>query len=377
MPTKAAPELPESLKGKKVALVHDWLVTYGGGERVVEEFTRLFPEAPIYTTVYDQKRLGWLFPPEKVLPSFMQQIPGATRHYTKMLSLMPKAFESFDLSGYDIVLSSSSSCAKGVITGADTLHVSYIHTPMRYAWDLYHQYIAGSNPLVRFGMKRLLPKIRQWDALTGLRVDQFIANSNTTRRRIEKIYRRPSAVIFPPIDTEFYTPGDGESEDFYLILSRFVHYKRIDLAIQACNKLGRKLVIIGDGGERKHLHAIAGPTIEFTGIIDNETCLDYYRRCRAFLFPGLEDFGMTPVEAMACGKPVIAYGKGGALDSVVEGLSGHFFPEQNVESMVRGIEEFEEMSFSPAEIRRYAEGFSKERFRREVGEVIVGAYGER
>lgn len=370
------PIKPENLQNMKVAIVHDWLTTYGGGDRVVYEFTKLFPEAPIYTTVFNRKNLGHLFPPEKVRTSFMQKIPGATTHYTKMLSLMPRAFEEFDLSEYDLVLSSSSACAKGVITRADTLHVSYVHTPMRYAWDLYQEYLRSVNPLVRAVMRRTMPKIRQWDALTGLRVDAFLANSHTTRRRIEKVYRRGAEVIHPPIDTEFYTPSGREPEDFYLLLSRFVPYKRVDIAIEACNRLGKKLVIIGDGGQKKQLQAMAGPTIEFTGFLDNEGCRDYYRRCRAFLFPGFEDFGMTPVEAMACGRPVIAYGKGGALDSVVPDKTGLFFQEQSGEALAEAILSFEKQEFDSTAIRTYAEGFSKERFREQITDFIAAQYAE-
>jgi glycosyltransferase involved in cell wall biosynthesis len=373
---KSEDSVAEKLQGKKVAIVHDWLTTFGGAERVVHEFTKIFPDAPIYTSVYNEKNIARIFPPEKVRTSFMQKIPGAAKLYTKLLHLMPRAFEEFDLSDYDIVLSSSSSCAKGVLTRADTLHVSYVHTPMRYAWDLYQEYLRSSNIIVRVAMKRIMPKIRQWDALTGLRVDAFMANSHTTRQRIRKIYRRDAEVIFPPIDTDFYRPNGREPEDFYLVLSRFVPYKRIDIAIEACNKLGRRLVIIGDGGERKKLQAMAGPTIEFKGFLDNESCRDYYQRCRAFLFPGFEDFGMTPVETMACGRPVIAYGKGGVLDSVVPDKTGLFFPEQSGDSLAEAILDFEKREFDSAEIRRHAEGYSKESFRRQVAGFIAARYEE-
>ncbi|MBI9102600.1 MAG: glycosyltransferase [Spirochaetales bacterium] len=362
-------DLPETLKHKKVAIVHDWLTVYGGAERVVEEFCKIFPDAPIYTTVYNRKNMESIFPPEKVKTSYMQRIPGSQKLYTKMLHLMPRAFESFDLSEYDLVLSSSSSCAKGVLTTAETKHVSYIHTPMRYAWDLYHEYMRSSGTITRMAMRNILPKIREWDALTGLRVDSFLANSSITAKRVEKVYRRKAKVIFPPVNTGFFGEADlsqNEMGDYYFLLSRFVPYKRIDLAIQACNKLGRKLIIAGDGGQRKELKAMAGPTIEFTGRLgDNET-RKYYQNSRAFLFPGYEDFGITPVEAMSCGIPVIAYGKGGALDSVIHGKTGVYFPEQTVESLIEGIEEFESSSFNREEIKVHATTFSPERFRGEI-----------
>ena len=355
----------------KTAIVHEWLTTYGGSERVVEEFCRIFPDAPIYTTVYNEKNMGKIFPKEKVVTSFMQKIPGSSRYYTKMLSMMPRAFESFDLGGYDLVLSSSSSCAKGVLTRAGTLHVSYVHTPMRYAWDLYHEYMASAGFITRTAMRRILPKIRQWDALTALRVDHFLANSTETQHRIKKIYRRNADVIHPPVNTDFFTPGSEEAEDFYLVLSRFVPYKRIDIAIEACNKLKRKLVIIGDGSQKARLESMAGPTVTFTGRLNDMETREYYRKCRAFLFPGLEDFGITPVEAMACGKPIIAYGKGGALDTVVPGKTGLLFSEQSAESLGKAMLEFEQTEFDPAVIRTHAEGFSADRFRDQIYQFIT------
>jgi len=365
MPIENIP-LPDNLKGLRVALIHEWLTVYGGSERVVEEFTHIFPQAPIYTTVYNRKNMQNIFPPERVIPSYLQKIPGSTRFYTKMLSLMPRAFESFDLAAYDLVLSSSHSCAKGVLTGADTFHASYLHTPMRYAWDLYHEYIRSSGFITRTAMKSLLFSIRQWDALSGLRPDFLMANSNMTRRRIEKVYRRGSTVVYPPVNTEHFIPSGKEPEDFYLVLSRFIPYKRVDLAIKACNRLKRKLIVIGEGSEGEALKALAGPTVSFTGWLGDEETLDYYKRCRAFLFPGYEDFGITPVEAMACGRPVIAYGKGGVLDTVIPGQTGILFSDQTEEDLTQAILEFEKTNFDDPFIRRHAENFSAARFRQEI-----------
>lgn len=363
--------IPDSLRRLKVAIVHDWLTNYGGAERVVEEFASLFPDAPIYTTVYNKRRLSSHFPPERVNTSFMQKIPGGIRHYQKLLSLMPKAFESFDLSGFDLVLSSSSSCAKGVITPIDTHHVSYVHTPMRYAWDMTHHYLQSSGRLSRVAMNYLLHRIRQWDALSALRVDRLVANSTTTQRRIEKTYRRTSEVVFPPVNTDHFTPDGSTSGDYYLLLGRMVSYKRMDLAVRACTTMGRRLIVIGEGSEMGRLSAMAGSTVEFTGRLDDAEILTYYRGCRALLFPGYEDFGITPVEAMACGRPVIAYGRGGILDTVVPGKSGILFSEQTVDAVVGGIEEFEATSWDPDAIRTEAERFSAQRFREEVIQLLV------
>jgi glycosyltransferase involved in cell wall biosynthesis len=346
----------------KVAIIHEWLTIYGGSERVVEQILKIYPEADIYTSVYNEKNMGHIFPKDKVTTSFMQKIPFSAKYYTKMLHLMPRAFESFDLTGYDLVISSSTSCAKGVITTAETKHISYVHTPMRYAWDLYHDYINNSGFITRTAMKLILPKIRQWDVLSSFRVDKFIANSSIVQKRINKVYRRDSEVIYPPVSTDFFTPNGNPPEDFYLLLSRFIPYKRIDLAIEACNRLQKRLVIIGGGPQEKYLKTIAGPTIEFTGRLNDNETKDYYQRCKAFLFPGYEDFGITPVEAQACGRPVIAYGKGGAIDTVVNEVTGVFFPEQTIDSLCEAINKFEKMKFDSTAIRKHAEKFSNEQF---------------
>lgn len=369
----------DELANLKVAIAHDWLITYGGGERVVEEFAKLFPQAPIFTTVYDKKKLGHIFPAERVIPSFMQRIPGSRTQHRKMLSLMPRAFEEFDFSAYDLVISSSSSCAKGILTPASTLHVSYIHSPMRYAWDLYPEYLSSVGMLMGWGMRRLMPRIRQWDALSGMRVDSFLANSREVASRIYKTYRREAAVLHPPIITDFFTPGSKPDNpgNYYLILSRFIPYKRIDLAIEACKRLGRRLVVVGSGPQEKELKRLSGPTVEFTGQLSDEEIRELYRNCRAFIFPGFEDFGMTPVEAQACGRPVIAYGKGGALDSVIPGDTGLFFDEQTVDSLIGGITALENMEWNPDSIRKHALGFSRDEFIRKLKGFLVESFGEK
>lgn len=369
---------------KKIAIVHDWLTTFGGGERVVALWMKYFPEAPLYTSVYDKKSLGSIFPSDKVITSNLQRLPGVLRYYRKLLSWMPQAFENFDLDDYDIVLSSSSSCAKGVLTPASTFHVSYIHSPMRYAWDLYHEYLQSSNALTRFAMKRMMPKIRLWDLSTANRVDLFLCNSHEVARRIKKVYKRDATVIHPPIETEFFTPADpkkgitkgADLGERYLILTRLIPYKRVDLAVKACTKASKPLDVVGSGSELKYLRSIAGPTIRFRGFLSEEEIRESYRGCKAMLFPGFEDFGMTPLETQACGRPVLAYGKGGALETVKEGVSGLFFQEQTTEAVLAAMEDFEGRDWDPRQIRLHAEGFSRKNHLNSLTEAISAGYTE-
>ena len=356
----------------KVAIVHDWLVNYGGAERVVEQMLALYPEADIFTLVYDRKKMASHFPPEKVHTSFIQRIPKATKLYTKLLQFMPKAFESFDFSGYDLVLSSSSSCAKGIITPPMVPYVAYIHSPMRYAWDLYYDYMRTSGALTRFFMKLWIPALRQWDFISSQRIDTIVSNSSYIARRIKKFWNRESTVINPPVDIERLSCNGKEPEDFYVAFSRFVPYKRLDLAIQACGELGKKLVVIGGGSQEAELKALASryKDITFTGRIGDSEVTDYLQRCRALIFCAEEDFGIIPVEAQACGRPVIAFGKGGALETVVDGKTGVFFEEQTVESLKAAISRFESMEFSAEKIVAHAQKFSNERFRNELKATI-------
>ena len=362
----------------KVAIVHDWLVNYGGGERVVEQMLALYPDADIYTLVYDKKKMASHFPPEKVHTSFLQKFPRATKLYTKFLKFMPKAFESFDLSGYDLVLASSSSCAKGVITAPMVPYLAYIHTPMRYAWDLYFDYLKRSGLLTRFFMKRWIPGIRQWDYLSSQRIDTVVCNSRYIARRIQKFWRREASVIHPPVDTERLSPNGKPSEDFYVVFSRFVSYKRNDIAIRACGELGRTLIVIGSGSEEKHLKSLAASyntvSITFTGRLPDEKVADYLQRCKALIFCAEEDFGIIPVEAQACGRPVIAYGKGGALETVIDGQTGIFFDRQDSDSLKKALLRFEGLAaqgtFDAQRITSHAQQFSAARFRAELQERI-------
>ncbi len=359
----------------KIAIIHDWLTNMGGAERVILAFHDIFPDAPIYTTVYNPDKLPEEFRKMDIRTSFIQKFPKAKTKYNMYLPFMPTAFEQFDLSEYDVVLSSSSSCAKGVITRPDTLHICYCHTPMRYAWDFYNEYKESAPKWQKRFIPYLMNYIRMWDRLSADRVDYFIANSNAVAKRIKKYYRKDSVVINPPVNAEFYNPID-EDGDYFLIVSRLVEYKRIDIAVEAFNDLGLPLIIIGDGPEKEKLQKMAKNNIKFLGRIPDEEVRKYYAKCRAFIFPGEEDFGITPLEAQASGRPVIAFGKGGVLDSVIEGVTGIFFKEQNKESLKEAIIKFKDMKFDKNAIRKHAEKFDINVFKQRIYDFVVEKYTE-
>lgn len=362
----------------KVALIHEWLTTLGGSERVVWAFHRMFPEAPVFTTVHRQDLLPAEFASLDVRPSFLQRLPGATRHYQKLLPLMPLAFEQFDLSGYDLVLSSSHACAKGVLTRPETVHVCYTHTPMRYAWDLYHSYQATVNPLMRPLSAALLSYLRQWDVLAANRVDHFVANSQEVARRINKHYRRSARVVPPPIDVERFTPvPSAKVGDHLLVVSRLVPYKRVDLAVQAANRTGMRLRVVGDGPLYAELKAMAKPNVEFVGHLSDRDVADEMARCRALVFGAFEDFGLVPLEVQASGRPVVAYGSGGALETVIDGLTGIFFKEQTVDSLVAALGRLERTELEPGVIRRHAETFGYDAFAERMHALIDEAVAVR
>lgn len=364
----------------KVAVVHDWLVTFTGAEKVLEQILNVFPSADLFAVCDHLVGSGRDFLDGRaVTTSFIQNMPLSRRYYRTYLPLMPLAIEQFDLSPYELVISSSHSVAKGVITGPNQLHISYVHTPIRYAWDLQHQYLQESGLTVgaRSWLARwILHNIRIWDTRTANGVDHFIANSRFIAKRINKTYRRHSEVIYPPVDTSKFTLGD-QREKFYLAASRLVPYKRMDVIIQAFNRIpDRTLVIIGDGPDLAKLKRLAGPNVHLLGFQADDILVSYMKSARAFLFAAEEDFGIMPVEAQACGTPVIAFGRGGALETV-RGLessspTGVFFPEQSIESVVAAIREFEgsEDRFSTREIRCHALSFSEERFRREFQDLV-------
>lgn len=361
-----------------VALVHDWLVGQGGGERVLKCFHEIWPEAPIYTLVYDEaKAPSWLRDCD-VRTTYIQSWPGGKTHHKYLLSFMPKAWEALDLTGYDLVVSSCMSCCKGVLTRPDALHVCYCHSPIRYVWDMYYKYFDGASALKRAFMPGMIHKVRMWDFEAAQRVDRFVANSDYVGKRIEKFYRRESTTIHPGVDVPEESVLEGRG-DYYLVVSRFVHYKRVDLAIEACNRLGRRLVVIGSGGEEEtRLRELAGPTVEFRGRVSDGEMAGAYAHARAFLFPGVEDFGLTPVEAQAHGCPVLAYGEGGALETVVDGETGLFFHEQSAEALAACIAKFETMGgLSAQACREHALGFSNERFKREFRAYCDSEYERR
>lgn len=361
----------------KVAIVHDWLTNMGGAERIIMLFHEMFPEAPIYTLFYNEANMPKEFKNMDIRTSYLQKLPFAKKKYQSLLSFMPKAVEQFDLSEYDLVLSSSTCCAKGVLTKSDTLHICYCNTPMRYAWDFYHEYINDKNVLVKWLIASEMKKIRIWDRISSDRVDYFIANSENVRKRIIKHYRRNSEVIFPPANTHYYTPIDS-CEDYYLIVSRLVPYKKVDLAIEVFNELGLPLIIIGGGKNLDKYRAFAKPNVKLLGRLPDDQVREYYRKCKAFVFPGEEDYGITPVEAQSCGRPVIAYGKGGALETVVNNLTGIFFYEQTSEALKDAINRFESQSdkFDKSFIRNHALKYSEQVFKEKIKGFIDKKYSE-
>ena len=350
----------------KVAIIADWLTNLGGAERTILALAKVFPHAPIYTSVFDPDRAK-PFAEKEIRTSFLQGWPLWRKHQLYS-ALRPLAFESFDLSAYDVVISSSSAEAKGVITRPETLHICFCHTPTRYYWSDTHAYgkrleFGMLNPLARIAMPRLLHRLRRWDALASRRVDRFVANSRNTGNRIRKYYRRPSDVIYPFVDTQQFVPHENPTADYLLVVSRLIPYKRVDLAVEAANRCKVRLIVAGDGPERKKLEALAGPTVTFVGRPSDAELVDLYQHCAAFLFPGEEDFGITPLEAMACGRPVIAFGRGGALETVVDGKTGIFFHEQTVDALAAAIEALQLPKLTPKACRARAEEFSEAVYR--------------
>jgi glycosyltransferase involved in cell wall biosynthesis len=362
----------------RVALVHDYLNQMGGAERVVMAFHEIFPDAPIYTSIYDPERVDPVFRTMDIRTTFMQKLPLVTKYHQPYLPFYPFAMESLDLRGYDLVLSSSSAFGKGVITRPETLHICYCHTPMRWCWN-YDEYVEREQlgKIARSILPILITGLRTWDQTSSMRVDYFIANSPVVADRIQKYYRREAVVIPPPVEAERF-PFDPtiQPENYFLIVSRLIPYKRIDLAIEACNRLQLPLVIIGSGRDLDRLKTLAGPTIRFTGRLSDEEVIYYYTHCRALLFPGEEDFGITPLEAQAAGRPVIAYQAGGALASVVDGITGAFFQQQTVDSLATVLASFDERMYNPHVIRNHALEFDKPRFSRRILQFIEAKLSE-
>ncbi len=352
----------------RIAITADWLMGFGGGDRVLTHLKALYPDAPIYTSLVSPSRIPAYMRQWDTRTSFLQRVPFPRRWYRALLPLMPLAFEQFDFSGYDLVVTTAHAFAKGVITGPETTNICYCFTPPRYLWEQYYAHTSRSRLRVLYAP--VAQWLRVWDRVAADRVDHFVAISGAVADRIQRHYRREAEVIYPPVDTERFVPNGLPPEDFYLIVSRLVPYKRIDLAIAAANRLRRRLVIVGDGPERRRLQAMAGATVSFLGWQPDTHVVQLYARCRAFLFPSLDDFGIAPVEAQAAGRPVIAFGRGGATETIVADTTGVFFFAQETDALIEAMERCDRMDFDPACCRRNAERFDaatfRERFRTAV-----------
>jgi glycosyltransferase involved in cell wall biosynthesis len=351
--------------GLKVALVHDWLTNQGGAERVLWSLHRAFPDAPIYTSVYSPRALPQ-FAHADVRTSFLQNWPLAARHQLYPV-LRTFAFESFDFTGYDVVISSCSAEAKGIVTRPETPHICYLHTPTRYYWSDHNRYaknpgFGALNSIVRLLLPAFIRHMRMWDLAAASRVDAFVANSEFVARRVEKYYRRDATVIHPPVQTRRFSIRTDGPDDFFLVAGRLVPYKHAELAVLACRDLDLPLVVAGTGSELPRLRELAGPKTRFTGRVNDRQMADYYRRARALIHGAEEDFGLIPLESMASGRPAIAFSSGGALETVIEGRTGTFFHRQTVDALKEALLRFEGMRFDPAELRQHADRFDEALF---------------
>lgn len=360
----------------KIALVYDRVNKWGGAERVLLALHEIWPKAPLYTAVYNRATASWakVF---GVKSSFLQHLPFAKSTHELYPMLTPLAFESFDFSSFDVVLSVTSAEAKGIITKSNTLHICYCLTPTRYLWSGYQDYLDEPgmgvfNPLAQFLMKIFVPPLRSWDLKASKRPDFYLAISENVKGRIKRYYQRDSQVIYPPVDTDKFRPGKGKSDEkYFLIVSRLVPYKKIDYAISAFNKLGWQLKIVGSGIDEKRLKSLAGNNIEFisSDLSDEKLCI-YYQNCQALIFPQEEDFGLTPIEAQACGSPVIAYNGGGVKESVISGEIGELYNSQTEDSLITALKTFQKKQYSPSACRKNALRFSKEIFKKKMKKTI-------
>ena len=374
----------------KKALIHDWYTVYGGAERCVESFTNIWSDFDHFSLIDDlsDPHRDLILKGKKTKNSFIQKLPFWKKKYRTYLPLFPFAIEQFDLSDYELILSSSSSVAKGVLTKPSQLHISYVYSPVRYAWDLYHQYLKESK--LHSGVKGLIAKyflfkLRAWDFSTANRPDHYIAISHFVAKRIKKVYNKEAIVIYPPVDTDSFTLTT-ETSDYYITCSRMVPYKKIDLIVEAFSKTNKRLIVIGDGPDFRKIKKLASSNVELKGYVEKEEMLDIIKRAKAFIFAAEEDFGIAPIEAQACGVPVIAYGKGGALETIIgvssdenfddKSVTGIFFKEQTSSSLLEAVNYFEKnkASFDRKIIRKNAERFSKDRFEKEFKETIETLY---
>lgn len=366
----------DPLTGARIAIVHDYLNQMGGAERVLEILHEVFPEAPIYTSIYDPALMSPIFRGMDVHTSFMQSVPFTKRHHQSFLPLYPAAFEQFNLSGYDIVLSMSSAWSKGVITQPETCHVCYCLTPMRFAWQS-HAYASQERIpyLARLLLPHILTWLRTWDAASSQRVDSFAAISRTVAMRIAKYYRREATVLYPPVNTEHYQPH-AKQGDYFLVVSRLIPYKRIDLAVRSCTELELPLKVVGVGRDLSRLKEIAGPTVEFLGRLPDGRIRKLMAQCRALIFPGEEDFGLTPLEVQASGRPVIAFARGGALETILDGVTGLLFTEQTVQSLATVLSNFRDADFDSRVIRGHSTKFDTSHFKRRIRNFVMERFAE-
>lgn len=355
----------------KLALAHDWLNQMGGAENVLEVMVGMFPQSPVFTTIYGPDLMPPAYRRWDIRTSWLNRAPGVHTHHQPYLPLYPPAVRSLDVRGYDMILSNKSGFIHGLKTEPGQTHLCYCLAPTRYVWD-YQSYAARERlgQITDLALAPVVNILRRWDYQSAQRVTHFCAISTEIQARIRKFYQRDSIIISPPVDTDRFRPVSAPTEDYYYIISRLIPYKRIDLAVQAFSKLGKRLIITGDGRDREALKAMAGPTVEFTGRLPWDEAVKLMANCKAFIFPGYEDFGITPVEAQAAGRPVIAYAAGGSLDTVIDGETGIFFHEQTVESLIEAVHRLEDSAFDPDRIRHNAERFSIPRFKRELQDWV-------
>ncbi len=355
----------------KVAIVHYWLVGMRGGEKVVESLCRMYPDADLFTHVHVPEAISDTINRHRVKTSFINRLPRARRYYQRYLPLMPLALEQLDLRGYDLIISSESGPAKGIIPPPGSIHICYCHSPMRYIWNMFHEYRDRSGVMTRALMPLIAHYIRNWDTISANRVDYYVANSATVAARVQRYYRRDAHVIHPPVDVDaFDVLPDERIGDFYLMAGELVGYKRPELAVQAFNQTGEKLVVIGGGEMLAELRKLAKPNVQILGSQPFSVLKDHYSRCRALIFPGEEDFGIVPVEAMASGRPVIAFGRGGATETVVDGVTGVFFEQQTVEAIIDAEQRLRSRRFDPAAIAAHARRFSADIFETQMAAYI-------
>jgi glycosyltransferase involved in cell wall biosynthesis len=378
------------MKDLKIAIIHDWLTGMRGGEKCLEVFCELFPDATIFTLLHDKGSVSPIIEDMDIRTSFLQKIPGIERSYRSFLPFFPKAIESFDLSGYDLILSSSHCVAKGAKIPPGALHICYCYTPMRYAWKFFDEYFSKENSVKRWVILKVIEGLKRWDIASNKRIDYFVAISDNVKARIKELYNRDADVIYPPAEGHLEQDREGSfqeeesrDEDFYLIVSALVPYKRVDLAVRAFNETGKRLVIVGKGTDLERLRKISKDNIDFPGWVTDEELQTFYARCNALIFPGVEDFGIVPVEVQAHGKPVIAYAEGGALETVIpfnelrvtgreSQATGIFFNEQTEDALNGAVETFENNKkvFEPEKIKENVLRFNRDRFKREIQDYI-------